>query len=123
MEIGKLEKILDKVLFGFENGEDIVSLKNHKYHISRNTTPPKGLVEKLQIGMQSNLGISNIVAKKLRDGIVEGVKQYLEKEKEVEENIKKVEKENKEIEKESKKEDAIIADIAEQLEAPKKKKK
>lgn len=81
MEKDKLSAVVDIILFGLPIGDGVISVQNNAYHIQNKRTKSVGLIEELQIKAGSNLGINNLIAKKLRDGIVNGIVEYLEKEK------------------------------------------
>ena len=74
-----------------------------------------GYFEELQIKAGSNLGINNLIAKKLRDGIVNGIAEYLEKEKEVVATVAEVVKEEEGIKAESEAVNDFAQSIADDL--------
>ena len=115
MEKDKLSAVVDIVLFGLPIGDGVISVQNNVYHIQNKRTKSIGLIEELQIKAGSNLGINNLIAKKLRDGIVNGIAEYLEKEKEVVATVAEVVKEEEGIKAESEAVNDFAQSIADDL--------
>lgn len=122
MEKSKIIAVVDSVLFGLPVGDGEISILNNAYHIQNKREKATGLIEELQIKTGSNLGVNAIVAKKLRDGIVDGFVKYLEQEAKIAENKKVVAKEEKETKKESEEFEKVAESIVDDLaqEEPKK---
>lgn len=115
MEKDKLSAVVDIILFGLPIGDGVISVQNNAYYIQNKRTKSIGLIEELQIKAGSNLGINNLIAKKLRDGIVNGIAEYLEKEKEVVATVAEVVKEEEGIKAESEAVNDFAQSIADDL--------
>lgn len=115
MEKDKLSAVVDIILFGLPIGDGVISVQNNAYYIQNKRTKSVGLIEELQIKAGSNLGINNLIAKKLRDGIVNGIVEYLEKEKEVVATVAEVVKEEEGIKAESESVNDFAQSIADDL--------
>lgn len=115
MEKDKLSAVVDTILFGLTIGDGVISVQNNAYHIQNKRTKSVGLIEELQIKAGSNLGINNLIAKKLRDGIVNGIAEYFEKEKEVMATVAEVVKEEEGIKAESEAVNDFAQSIADDL--------
>ena len=115
MEKDKLSAVVDIILFGLPIVDGVISVQNNAYHIQNKRTKSVGLIEELQIKAGSNLGINNLIAKKLRDGIVNGIVEYLEKEKEVVATVAEVVKEEEGIKAESESVNDFAQSIADDL--------
>ena len=115
MEKDKLSAVVDIILFGLPIGDGVISVQNNAYYIQNKRTKSIGLIEELQIKAGSNLGINNLIAKKLRDGIVNGIAEYFEKEKEVIATVAEVVKEEEGIKAESEAVNDFAQSIADDL--------
>ena len=115
MEKDKQRAVVDTILFGLPIGDGVISVQNNAYHIQNKRTKSVGLIEELQIKAGSNLGINNLIAKKLRDGIVNGIAEYFEKEKEVMATVAEVVKEEEGVKAESEAVNDFAQSIADDL--------
>lgn len=118
LNIDKFGDILNKILFGLESGDDVIVVENDNYKINAKRTKAVGLIEELQIGVGNNLGVNSIIAKKLRDGILNGVKDYLKAEEKVAKSIKQATEEDAKVEEEIKIDEVEINEIAKNIDKP-----
>lgn len=118
LNIDKFGDILNKILFGLESGDDAIVVENDNYKINAKRTKAVGLIEELQIGVGNNLGVNSIIAKKLRDGILNGVKDYLKAEEKVAKSIKQATEEDAKVEEEIKIDEVEINEIAKNIDKP-----
>ena len=125
-DIIELKAVIDNILFGIEDGDDVISVEHNEskinqgneYKITSKSDKQKGLIEQLRIGIGHNLGINTIIAKKLRDGIVDGLENYFKAKDKVVEKIKTVKDEESVKKTESHKEDLVIENLAKDLDKP-----